>query len=89
MNEKEKQVQIPFKTFVGLLALTDDLINGYDDDIDIDKVKEFYKVLNNKLDAMLKREIYTKYKTAPTEEEREKARIEYLEKIGINKDFRW
>ena len=88
MDNKEKQVQIPLKTFIGLLALTDDLINGYDD-IDIDKVKEFYKVLNNKLDAMLKREIYTKYKTAPTEEEREKARLEYLEKAGIPKDFRW
>lgn len=88
MDNKEKQVQIPLKTFIGLLALTDDLINGYDD-IDIDKVKEFYKVLNNKLDAMLKREIYTKYKTAPTEEEREEARQKYLEKIGINKDFRW
>lgn len=88
MDEKEKKVQIPLKTFIGLLALTDDLINGYDD-IDIDKVKEFYKVLNNKLDAMLKREIYTKYKTAPTEEEREEARQKYLEKIGINKDFRW
>lgn len=88
MDNKEKQVQIPLKTFIGLLALTDDLINGYDN-IDIDKVKEFYKVLNNKLDAMLKREIYTKYKTAPTEEEREEARQKYLEKIGINKDFRW
>lgn len=87
MDNKEKQVQIPLKTFIGLLALTDDLINEYD--IELDKVKEFYKVLNNKLDAMLKREIYTKYKTAPTEEEREKARIEYLEKAGMPKNFRW
>ena len=76
MDNKEKQVQIPLKTFIGLLALTDDLINGYD--IELDKIKEFYKVLNNKLDAMLKREIYTKYKTAPTEEEREKARLEMV-----------
>ena len=31
MDNKEKQVQIPLKTFIGLWALTDDLINGYDD----------------------------------------------------------
>ena len=30
--------------------------------------------LEKKLDAMVMRELYTKYKTAPSEEEREKAR---------------
>lgn len=30
--------------------------------------------LEKKLDAMVMRELYTKYKTAPTEEEKEKAR---------------
>lgn len=29
------------------------------------------------------RELYTKYKTAPTDEEREKARREYLDKRGV------
>lgn len=29
--------------------------------------------LEKKLDAMVMRELYTKYKTAPTEEEKEKA----------------
>ena len=32
--------------------------------------------LEKKLDAMVMRELYTKYKTAPTEEEKEKARKE-------------
>ena len=45
--------------------------------------------LEKKLDAMVMRELYTKYKTAPTEEEREKARQEYLEKVGMHRDFRW
>ena len=34
-------------------------------------------------------ELYEKYKTAPSEEEREKARQEYLDRRGVHPDFRW
>lgn len=50
---------------------------------------QIQKGLEQKMDSMVKRQIYTTYKTAPTEEEREKARQEYLDKIGMNPDFRW
>jgi len=40
-------------------------------------------------EAMVRRDLYTKYRTAPTEEEREKARQEYLDKVGMHRDFRW
>ena len=40
------------------------------------------KGLEKKLDAMVNREVYSKYKTAPTEEEREKFRQEYLDRKG-------
>ena len=50
---------------------------------------EIKKGLEEKVEAMMKRELYTKYKTASTEEEREKARQEYLEKVGMHRDFRW
>lgn len=87
MDEKEKQVQIYHKTFIGLLLVTEDLLNG--NDIEIETIEKLNKELYNKLDAMIKRDLYTKSKTAPTEEEREKARLEYLEKAGINQNFRW
>lgn len=87
MDEKEKKVQIPYKTFIDLIIITDDLLNG--NDIELEKIQNIYQVLINKLDAMEKRNLYTKYKTAKTEEEKEKARLEYLEKAGIPKDFRW
>ena len=45
--------------------------------------------LEKKLNAMVDRELYSKYKTAPTEEEREKSRQEYLERKGIPENFRW
>ena len=45
--------------------------------------------LERKLDTMVNRELYSKYKTAPTEEEREKSRQEYLDRRGIPENFRW
>lgn len=50
---------------------------------------EIQKGLEQKLDSLAMRELYTKYKTAPTEEEREKARREYLDKRGVPDSFRW
>jgi hypothetical protein len=38
---------------------------------------------------MVNHEIYSKSKTASTEEEREKSRQEYLDRVGIHPDFRW
>ena len=45
--------------------------------------------LERKLDTMVNRELYSKYKTASTEEEREKSRQEYLDRRGIPENFRW
>lgn len=50
---------------------------------------EIKKALEQKLDSITKRELYGKYKTAPTEEEREKARREYLDMRGVPQSFRW
>ena len=47
------------------------------------------KELEKKMEAYKKRGLYTKYKTAEIEEERELARNEYLELIGLNDDYRW
>ena len=45
--------------------------------------------LEKKLKRMGKHDTYTKSKTAPTEEEREEARQDYLDAVGILPDFRW
>ena len=79
--DKLKNVQIPEQLFFALLKYHL---------LDMDEVvPEIKKGLEEKVEAMMKRELYTKYKTAPTEEEREKARQEYLEKVGMHRDFRW
>ena len=53
------------------------------------EAEDIRKGLEKKLDTMANRELYSKYKTAPTEEEREKARQEYLKKVGMHRSFRW
>lgn len=58
---------------------------GYDDEC----AGEIRQGLEQKLDALVRHELYAKYKTAPTAEEREQARKEYLDKRGVFPDFRW
>ena len=76
-----KNVQISEELFIALLKYH--LV-----DMD-DVLPQIKKGLEEKLEAMVRRDLYTKYKTAPTEEEREKARQEYLEKVGMHRSFRW
>ena len=69
-----KNVQIPYELFVDLVLYH---LNG-EDDFD----EEIRQGLEQKLDAMLNRQLYSQYKTAPTEEQREQARQEYLDRRG-------
>lgn len=57
-----------------------------DTDQELIRIKD---LLWKKLDKMVEHELYSKYKTAPTAEQREKARQEYLDRKGILTDFRW
>lgn len=76
-----KNVQIPYDLFISLLqyhlmkdkTFEDKIIDG----------------LEQKINSLVKHELYTKYKTEPTEELREQARQEYLNRRGIPKSFRW
>ena len=54
-----------------------------------EKLPEILRGLEKKLDALAMRELYTKYKTAPSEVDREKARREYLDRRGVPRSFRW
>lgn len=76
-----KNVQITQELFLALVKYH--LLEATEEE------KKIKKELVEKLDAMAKRQIYSQYKTAPTEEEREKARQEYLDKVGISTSFRW
>ena len=76
-----KSVQIPYELFVDLVLYH---LNG-EDDFD----EEIRQGLEQKLDAMLNRQLYSQYKTASTEEQREQARQEYLDRRGVPQSYRW
>lgn len=84
-----KKIQIDEKLFVQMVKYfySDEL--GFDDCELNELYYDIKKGIDRKLDAVSKRDYYTKYKTAETQEEREKARKKYLDEVGMHKDFRW
>ena len=77
---KNRNVQIPYELFFQLLQYF--LMENYE------REEIIRQGLERKLDTMVNRELYSKYKTASTEEEREKSRQEYLDRRGIPENFR-
>ena len=78
---QNKSVQIPYELFFQLLQYF--LMDNYDGE-------EIIRLgLEKKLDRMVMRDLYGKFKIAPTEEERERARKEYLDRRGVPESFRW
>lgn len=59
------------------------------DDTSETRFKAIRSDLETKLDKLVKHELYSKSKTALTASERETARQQYLDRVGIHKDFRW
>ena len=78
-----KMVQIPQELFFELVRyfMLDDTSEA--------RYKAISDALEGKVDKMVKHELYTASKTAETPEEREKARQQYLDKIGMRESVRW
>ena len=72
-----KNVQIPYELFMMLLRY-----HLVEDDTCLEEIRQG---LEKKLDSLVQHELYGKFKTAPTQEEREKARQEYLDRRGTDK----
>ena len=76
-----KNVQITYVLFVDLVLYHLRGEEDYDEDI--------RRGLSQKIDAVLNRPLSSQYKTAPTEEQREQAREEYLDRRGVPQSYRW
>lgn len=81
-NDKTLNVSLTYPQFFELLLYCSDHSEE-------PELYQLGKILNDKLDRMVIRELYTKSKTAPTDEEKEQARREYLDRKGIPDSFRW
>lgn len=73
-------MQIPEELFIQLVKY-----HLCEDDFWEDEIK---KSLEGKMENIINRMTYTDYKTAPTEEKRERARQKYLDRKGYREDFR-
>lgn len=78
-----KTVQIPEAVFCALCRYH---LYGMQTDTDEIQIRQ---ALQAKLDSITRRTLYTQSKTADTPEEREKARQQYLDTVGVPADFRW
>lgn len=78
-----KQVQIDFDLFKKLCVFfgSDDAPTGIEAD-------EIRNALSDKIDKIVARDLYTRYKRTPTGAEREQARKEYLDFKGVPQAFR-
>ena len=80
-GQMQKNVQISYELFIDLIKFH---LFGFDEN-----EAKIRMDLKRKLNTMCARELYTKYKTAGTDAEREEARQKYLDSRGIPEDFRW
>ena len=82
-----KNIQIPRELFIRLLQYFQD--TTLTDDELIQLSNQISSELSEKLDKLVSRELFTKYKTStPTAEQREQARQKYLDSVGISEDWR-
>lgn len=84
MSNREKSVTVPELLFNQMAAYC--LIESCRTP---ELLQEIEKGVYAKLDRKTNHDLYTKSKTASTEEEREKARKDYLNRVGISQDFQW
>ena len=84
MAYREKQIQIPETLFVQMATFV--MTEEYRTE---QNTKTIISGIYAKLDRQIEHDLYTRSKTAPTQEQKEKARLEYLEHKGIHPSFRW
>ena len=89
--QKKKNIQMPFSFLMELYVLISRLVDYDYFELDPDiaaRCKSLESQVVAKVNAMIRRDTFTKYKVAaPGSEEREKFRHEYLNLAGIYNDW--
>ena len=82
MAEKKIRLELSYPEFTQLMLFCMD-------NKGVPELDQLYSLLDSKLNKLIEHDLYSKYKTAPTPEQREKARQEYLDRKNIPASFRW
>jgi hypothetical protein len=78
-----RQIQINSELFYGLYRLI--VLEEQNEEL----YQQAKQQLETKFTKLLNHELYSQFRTATSADEREQARKDYLESIGIHKDFQW
>lgn len=81
---KPKFIQLDFDLFVDLFVYA--TRHGDEDDL---QYKRIAAGVRKKIEAMMRHELYSLYKSGSNEEVRAKARAEYLDTIGLFDSYKW
>jgi len=87
---KQRTVQVDYKVWIDMYVLITDMVNGIDLDTAYTerRIKNIHQHLEEKMQGMIKREVFTQYKTSePSSHQREALRQKYLELAGIQRDW--
>lgn len=78
-----KNVQISVETFLKLAQY-------FYCENDSEELRNSIRIdIEHKIDALMRHQLYSDYKQAVSERDREAARQKYLEAVGIQESFRW
>ena len=81
---KPKEIRIEYSLFIDLYVYA--CRHPEYDDL---QFKRLYAGVRKKLEAMMRHDLYSLYKTGADEETRVNARQEYLDAIGLFDSYRW
>ena len=81
---KPKEIRIDYELFVDLYVYA--CRNSDYSDL---QFKRLHAGVRRKLEAMMRHDLYSLYKTGATQEERARARQEYLDAIGLPGCWQW
>ena len=70
-------------------ALYNEILQYFGGDKTPDRERRIRAGIDADIDARIRREYFTQYKTAPSAEQRTEARKKYLDMAGIPESFRW
>lgn len=82
--KKPRSILLDYDLFVDLYVYA--CRHSEPDDL---QFKRLYTGVRKKLEAMMRHDLYSLYKSGADEEIRAKARQEYLDAIGLPDSFRW